>query len=148
MKLYTIIYISTPTERFKQEDLEDIAATAQKFNREKTITGLLLYSGDHFMQVLEGDYADLTALFANIEKDPRHHHIEVLMGAPTPSRQFPAWSMGVVDISASDRLEPGSMRALCDQVEGARYAAAQAALGILERFRYDCVSDTGVGIAS
>lgn len=144
MKLYTIIYISTPTDRFKHEDLEQLASVAQDFNRSKNITGLLLYSGDHFMQVLEGDYAELTALFASIEKDTRHRDIEVLLGAPTPQRQFPAWSMGVVDASQSRRLDPGTMRALCDQAEGTRDATARAAMSVLEMFRYDRVSDTGV----
>ncbi len=147
MKLYSLIYISTPVSPFKPDELEQLAIEAQRNNAAKNITGLLLYSGRIFLQVLEGDYDQLNTLYAKIENDDRHRDMEVLIGAPATRRLFSEWDMGVVDISRSSRIDPDLLRQICDRAEGDTNAAAQAAITLLEVYRHDPIHDSGMTLA-
>lgn len=140
---YSLIYVSTVCNPLDKDALELLAANAQKFNQEHGLTGLLLYTGDHFLQMLEGDYHELTPLFERIEKDDRHHSVEVVLGAPATKRNFPDWSMGVLDVSKSSKLDHASMRYICDHAEGQPDAAGDVALKMLDMFRFDLVDDSG-----
>jgi Sensors of blue-light using FAD len=66
-------------------------------NTQAGITRLLLYRDGTFMQALEGDKATVTALFAKISRDPRHHQIIRLIGEPIGHRFFPTrrWPFGI-----------------------------------------------------
>lgn len=147
MKLYSLIYISTPVKHFEHDELEQLARESQRNNAPIDITGLLLYSGDFFLQALEGDYEQLNDLYARIENDDRHLDLEVLIGAPATRRLFPDWAMGVLDVSESSRIDPELLREICDRAEGDSNAAQQAAMVLLEIFRYDPINDSGVTLA-
>lgn len=71
---------------------------ARTFNRSRNITGLLLYKGGTFLQCLEGPIAELEALYARIEKDPRHRAVTMISCGEGP-RQFAQWSMGFVNVT-------------------------------------------------
>ena len=147
MKLYSLIYMSTPIRHFDHNELEQLAQESQRNNAPKDITGLLLYSGDFFLQALKGDYEQLNALYARLENDDRHRDLEVLIGAPATQRLFPDWAMGVLDVSESNRIDPELLREICDRAEGDTNAAQQAAIVLLEIFRYDPINDSGMTIA-
>tara|TARA_A100000171_G_scaffold47980_1_gene54788 strand:+ start:1950 stop:2453 length:504 start_codon:yes stop_codon:yes gene_type:complete len=140
---YALLYISKATEPFSSDSLEQLAIDAQQRNQASNLTGLLLYSGTHFIQILEGDYHELNNLFESISRDKRHHSIKVLMGAPASERQFPDWSMGVIDISSNDRIDPHTLDLICAQAEGQPEATKIAALETLKHFQFDVISNTG-----
>lgn len=146
MNLYSLIYISVPDAHFQPENLAQIAEEAQTFNRQNDITGLLLYSGTIFLQMLEGDFDRLNDVYARIAKDDRHRDLEVLIGAPASHRLFPNWTMGVLDISKSIRIDPKLLRDICNRAEGDTDAAAQAAIVLLEIFRFDPIETIGVTV--
>lgn len=83
----------------REEELGDLFATSRSNNEKRGITGALLLSGHWFVQVLEGAQADVQALFAGIEKDPRHDKVEVLFAGPAGERVFAHWSMAKVDMA-------------------------------------------------
>lgn len=148
MDLYALIYISRPVKNFEPDELLQLAIESQRNNKPKAITGLLLYSGRFFLQVLEGDFDELNTLYARIEADDRHRDLEVLIGAPASRRLFPDWAMGVLDITKSNRVDPELLRQICDRAEGDPNAAAQAAIVLLEIFRYDTINASGMTVAS
>jgi hypothetical protein len=100
------IYIST-AHGLDQADVDDILASCQRNNAVHDVTGLLLYNGRNFLQLLEGDKDDLRWVMQRISSDPRHAGISGLYDAPAEERACPDWRMRRVQIADSigDRRE-------------------------------------------
>lgn len=47
----------------------------------------------HFLQVIEGPPESVTAAFARIRADSRHHHLRLLRDCVIPLREFGSWTM-------------------------------------------------------
>ncbi len=92
-----VIYQSRSTGRKAADDAPSILRGARPFNGLNGITGLLLATGDRFMQVLEGPDASVSATMARIAADTRHQDIEVLADAPVERRAFADWAMAYRD---------------------------------------------------
>lgn len=91
---YSIVYISTAIADFKEADLVQLLKQTRGFNEQAGITGVLLYGGGRFVQVLEGCPAAVRQLYARIKADPRHAHLEKLADGPVARREFKEWYMG------------------------------------------------------
>lgn len=96
--MYFIVYLSSASHLMNDDELFDLLETAREKNMEAGITGILLYKGGNFLQLLEGDRDSVEALFQNIEKDPRHTDIVTLMKEEADTRAFESWSMGFVNM--------------------------------------------------
>jgi len=144
---HILVYCSKASEEFTSDDLEPIAHTAQAFNLRNEISGMLLYSGENFLQVLEGPLPLLELLYNKIKKDPRHHDIERLICAPTAERLFGQWAMGVLDASGTAWFDRDKVRRICDQAPSDHAAAGRAALTVLKVFRKD-LGASGTQIAA
>ena len=88
------VYFSSAIRPFDNDQLVQLLVRAREKNARLQITGLLLYKGGNFMQVLEGEEARVRALFDVINADPRHRGTEVILEEPTDHRVFGDWSMG------------------------------------------------------
>ena len=53
----------------RKTELGRLFSTARSNNKKRNVSGALLVSGDWFVQVLEGDEADVRSLFGVIEQD-------------------------------------------------------------------------------
>lgn len=71
--------------------------SAQVKTRRSHMTGFLLYSGRHFVQVLEGRSADLDKLATVIGADARHAGLHILAREAILHRRYGAWDMGFVE---------------------------------------------------
>ncbi|MDQ2783245.1 MAG: BLUF domain-containing protein [Actinomycetota bacterium] len=103
-KTFQLIYRSRdciPAEE-REDELGDLFARARSNNERRNITGALLLSGQWFVQVLEGEEADVRSLFATIQGDPRHDGVELLFEGLTDTRTFAHWSMAKVAMPESD----------------------------------------------
>lgn len=89
-----IVYVSTAIQLMPQTALIEILEIARKKNQEHNITGVLLYSGGTFIQLVEGATADVNLIYEAIECDTRHKNIIKLVDKPAAHRSFPEWSMG------------------------------------------------------
>ena len=108
MALIHLIYVSSALKEQNDTELDAILESAVRHNRLQNITGMLLYAGGNFLQVLEGEDTDVDQIFSVIEKDPRHHGIIVLEREAIPARSFEQWSMGFHRLNATDVTEkPG-----------------------------------------
>lgn len=63
---------------------------------------MLLYTSGNFFQVLEGDDATLTELFAIIASDPRHKSVTKIIHEPIAQRVFGDWTMGFAEVAPSE----------------------------------------------
>ena len=94
-----LIYKSKSTSDFpSNEEIRAITKTATRHNAEKGITGLLILSGNRFLQVLEGPYHEVNALFCRIMHDPRHEEIELITFEALETHYFDNWHMRLVDL--------------------------------------------------
>ena len=67
------------------------------------VTGVLCFSGEIFLQVLEGGRTQVSALYNRIAQDPRHHEVVLLSYEEIDERSFAGWAMGQVNMA---RLNP------------------------------------------
>lgn len=91
--MLSLIYVSTSIELLNDEELLDILKVSRVNNTSGEITGMLLYKGGNFMQVLEGPDDAVNGIFEKIKNDPRHKDVSVISREQIQSRQFPAWEM-------------------------------------------------------
>lgn len=96
------LYIST-AGGLDDRTIEDILESAERNNRERAITGLLLYNGRNFLQLLEGGASDLFWIMRKIGSDPRHHGVTRLADRAVDARACPDWAMRRIRIA--DRVE-------------------------------------------
>jgi hypothetical protein len=89
-----IVYVSNAVMLLDNAELLNILTTARKNNAKLGVTGVLLYSDRIFIQLLEGDDADVDHIFGEIEKDARHKNMITLIDEEIHTKDFPDWSMG------------------------------------------------------
>ena len=101
--LIQLVYISKATILYSQEELLSLLTKARSKNSALNITGMLLYKDRSFLQLLEGEKAQVADVFENIKCDARHHRINVLIDfEKTNKRLFPDWSMGFQKLDDND----------------------------------------------
>ena len=100
MALLQVIYTSRATKKLSGNELNELVALACKRNEQAHITGMLHCAENAYLQVLEGDEKDVLVLYADILKDARHDDIHTVVIRPISERNFPNWSMGLVETLA------------------------------------------------
>ena len=101
MFLARLIYFSVQNG-VGDADIQNILDAARANNSLDGITGVLVYNGRHFLQILEGDRARVTKRFASILKDKRHKDVELIDFSLIKERRFPQWTMQYVGASELD----------------------------------------------
>lgn len=103
MNYTQLIYVSDLRNKNSDEDeLVSIVESAVRHNTEDNITGMLLYSGGNFLQVLEGSKELVHKTYDRIHLDPRHKNIILLTEEEVEERHFKNWSMGYRQLSKAD----------------------------------------------
>ena len=100
--LYELIYRSKASDNITNNDLKEILDVARKFNSKNDITGCLLYNNKQFLQLLEGDFNVLMALYEKIKTDERHHDVFLLHKRETDYRVYPDWTMAFKALNKSE----------------------------------------------
>lgn len=101
--LTTIIYRSHLREDAPLKALEDMVRAANIKNRRSDVTGILLFNGHHFFQLLEGPEEQVKEIYRCICNDPRHHNIVELMCDYAPARRFGNVGMELFDLQKHER---------------------------------------------
>ena len=101
--LTTIIYRSHLRDDAPIKALEDMVTAANIKNRRSDVTGILLFNGHHFFQLLEGPEEQVKEIYRCICNDPRHHNIVELMCDYAPARRFGNVGMELFDLQKHER---------------------------------------------
>jgi len=101
MALKSLTYTSLARLDLETSDLEEIHRTAREVNALEGITGLLIFNGTHFLQIIEGAPNAIDELVERLRRDLRHSGFEVRDERPVEVRSFPDWSMDLVRVSSS-----------------------------------------------
>ena len=94
-----ITYVSSAKELFSERALLDLLEVSRANNARFNITGLLLYKGGSFIQVIEGPDDAISQLYKNICADKSHHNVITLIDEATTERTFPDWHMGFASLT-------------------------------------------------
>jgi hypothetical protein len=97
--MYHLVYISYEARPMQEEDLLDILNESRLNNKKYNVTGMLVYLHGKFIQVLEGEYNEVSTIYEGIVKDPRHRKVTTVLEGNTAQRIFKDWSMGFKKLS-------------------------------------------------
>ncbi|MGY3116013.1 EAL domain-containing protein (putative c-di-GMP-specific phosphodiesterase class I) [Pantoea eucalypti] len=98
LMLSTLIYRSQLVASVSPERLLALVERASIKNAEAEVTGILLYDGQYFFQVLEGKVDNVQTVFQRICQDDRHFNLIELMRDYAPARRFGNAGMALFDL--------------------------------------------------
>lgn len=101
MSLKSLTYTSLARLDLTAEDLDAIHRTAREANALEGISGVLVFNGTHFLQIIEGAPNAIDELLERLRRDPRHSGLEVRDEREVEERSFGSWSMELVRVSGS-----------------------------------------------
>ena len=101
MDLKSLTYTSYAALDFDAGQLEDIHRTARDLNALDGISGLLVFNGTRFLQVIEGSETAVNDLVERLRRDPRHTGFEIRDERNIERRSFPDWSMELVRVEGT-----------------------------------------------
>ncbi|MEM8771478.1 MAG: BLUF domain-containing protein [Pseudomonadota bacterium] len=100
-----LVYISECFRPLDTEGVHDLLVQARSRNALNGVTGLLLYGGERFMQVLEGSVSAVDEIYASIRQDSRHINISTVYEAFTDHRSYESWHMAYRPLWAENGVE-------------------------------------------
>lgn len=96
MMLVRLIYASSKTEHWNDQELQQLMAQAAQRNKQEYITGVLIFNRKYFLQCIEGKRSKVSALFQRIVNDKRHHNVQMLSLEEIDEREMERWGMRYV----------------------------------------------------
>ncbi len=98
-----LIYVSSAQREMAEEELLLLLEQCRRRNRRQNVTGMLLYAGGNFLQVLEGEDKDVEEIYKDILNDERNNGNIVIDKDQISERTFPDWSMGFKHLTNQDK---------------------------------------------
>jgi hypothetical protein len=120
--LIRLVFSSDVTGTLDASTLQQIAAASERNNWRDGITGVLLIGPRRFVQVLEGERADVSACFARIASDARNAGCQLLSLTYLARRRFARWTMHTIAVTPEAEQ---AMDRLLDELEHSAVSAAQ-----------------------
>lgn len=103
MMLRQLTYQSTAAGTVDQTVLRRITSDSLPFNTNNDISGILVFDGSHFFQVLEGPSDAVTTIFERIQSDPRHTDIIKITDTVVSERDFAPWRLRTLAIDETQQ---------------------------------------------
>jgi hypothetical protein len=101
-QLCSIVYKSRSKVVADLDLVNSILSSSTKNNSTNGITGVLIATRTHFLQILEGEFEALNATFQRISSDTRHDKIQLISFTGIEEREFGKWAMhgiGLFDLN-------------------------------------------------
>lgn len=90
-----ILYVSQLAPTRKSSCVSEIVSTSRAANSARGLTGALIFDGEYFCQLIEGDDAEVQALMQRIADDPRHTNVTLLFASQARhARLTRSWRSG------------------------------------------------------
>ena len=105
MPLSRIIYSSQAAPGLGLAQQRAILERARRSNEKLGITGILLYCEGRFVQAIEGERSDVSALFQRTSADRRHLQVTLLEVSDEEERLFGEWEMKFVSLTQAQTRE-------------------------------------------
>jgi Sensors of blue-light using FAD len=101
--LVRCLYASHAVGRVSAETVDAILEQSRRNNPKAGITGMLCFTDDVFIQVIEGGRDPVCELFNAIVRDERHSGVRLLLFEEIAERSFGVWTMGKVDFARTNQ---------------------------------------------
>jgi hypothetical protein len=101
-QLNSLVYKSRCKSVVDLDLVDSILASSTRNNAANGVTGVLIATRTHFLQVLEGGFEALNETFERISSDTRHDNIQLISFAEIEERRFSEWAMhgiGLFDLN-------------------------------------------------
>jgi len=89
-----LAYVSRPRPDLRPAEISRIVVKSRVNNQRDGLTGVLVYTGNDFAQVIEGPSDRVEALWDRIKRDDRHQDVALLFDETSETPWFPDWRMG------------------------------------------------------
>ncbi len=135
--LIQVIYASSAKPDMSEHDVSALLRDARSTNRKHNVSGMMLFIGGAFLQLLEGEAAMVDVVCNTIFRDKRH--MRRIVRETIAERQFPEWTMGfeVVDlVEAAQLLDQPALLDSQDDLSVLTAPAASTLLSIIGRRRW------------
>ncbi|STX81512.1 regulatory protein (GGDEF domain) [Legionella busanensis] len=105
--LYQLLFKSQVKKPLTDQALTQLAKLCRFKNFTHQLSGLLVYSNEHFYQLLEGRLESLESVYQCILQDRRHQKVVLLAKEPIAERTFWRWHMkrAVIDDKGDIRAQ-------------------------------------------
>ena len=128
--LVRLLYASRAAAPLTDSVVDTILDQSRHNNPQQGITGILCYSGEQFIQVLEGGRDEVCELFNAIVRDPRHAQVRILSYEEIAERRFGGWTMGKVEIN---KVNPSLLLKYAEKAELNPFTSSgRASMALLE----------------
>lgn len=97
--LVRLLYASRSAAPLTASLVDSLLERSRVNNPRQGITGILCFSEELFIQVLEGGRDEVCELFNAIVRDDRHRNVRILLYEEIRERRFGSWTMGKVNIA-------------------------------------------------
>ena len=102
--LVRLLYVSQSVGPITTTVTTSVLEKSSANNKKLNITGVLCQGSGLWMQVLEGERAQVNILYARIMTDRHHKNVQLLSIEEIESRRFGQWSMALVYLSKDDPM--------------------------------------------
>lgn len=100
MTLRSLTYTSLARLDLDEDDLARIHESARHLNALDGITGLLVFNGTRFLQIVEGTSEALDDLIDRLRRDDRHSAVEIRDDRKVERKSFLDWSMELIRVNS------------------------------------------------
>ncbi|WP_179339555.1 BLUF domain-containing protein [Winogradskyella ludwigii] len=100
---YSVIYQSKAQDNFSPKDIELMLIKAKRKNKKHKITGCIVYSGNKFIQMIQGPKQEITDLYKDIKADNRHFSVITLLEKASKEKIWSDWSMAMLNFSGGSK---------------------------------------------
>ena len=102
--LIRMFYVSTAVGPLTTTVTGTILRSAQAFNADNGITGVLCQGQGVWLQVLEGPRSQVNTLYGRISADKRHKTVQTISFEDITRRRYGVWAMAHVKLTDADPM--------------------------------------------
>lgn len=107
--LRSVLYVSRAVGNPDDDEVYALYDEATRLNALERVTGVLIYDGVHYLQLLEGYPPAIGDLLERLARDKRHCDFRVLDDRMVEERGCPGWHMRLVRIARAHLLGRGTI---------------------------------------
>src|SRR5471030_2937955 len=115
-----IFYLSHAACLISDGHVQDILATSHRNNPHLGGTGVLMFAGGMFAQILEETGQPVLRLYVKVMADRRESDCTILHGSPASERIFQKWARGVIHTAPLEFQEIMDLKARRQEVVNAK----------------------------
>jgi len=94
--MYELVYQSVSVANMTAGELTRMVTAARKFNETQNISGVLIFDGEKFLQILEGEKSCIEEVYGKIKNDKRHKNVNTMWRGKISTRTFGCWSLALL----------------------------------------------------